>query len=149
MCFTPSSKYGLSPNFATRDITCYKIMSPTKKPNVFSSPHRSTTYVCEKGKVFHAKTAWYDERAGKYRYKRINGLVSRLGGEALGEVHEGLHSYRTRAQARFHTKENGYDYTILRFVIPAGTQYMGNRLEYVSLRLKFVSVVRRSKSISI
>jgi hypothetical protein len=121
MCFYKSKTKGFTRvKIAEKNIVCYKVCN-RKKKNTIKSIYRDFLYT--QGKTYEVEKFggfWYDVRL----------------------INVGLHSYSTFEEA-VNYREGSRDERVCKFIIPKGTKYYENpdRLEYVSLRIKFVEVL--------
>lgn len=117
MCFDMTHK---RPKIALRDIVCYKVSA---------SHHRAI-------KTF--RPVYMDG----FEYKiNIPAPKEKLSPNPLGEIHIGYHSYKDKKTMStewgfFDCKKAG------KFVIPKGSRYYENDIEYVSETLIFKGIIK-------
>ena len=147
MCFEIDTNKCPRAKSSKRDVVAYKMLSYiSRRDKTYKSPFQNTKYTVRPGKTFYAKRKsrigpgqWTGGR--RSRWQRLERFEPNL----YGDITTGLHSYKTLAKAMTNSGKGVY-HDILRFVIPAGTPYYENGTERVSLQLRFVEVVHKTKN---
>ena len=121
MCFKVYGDHNAEKT-AKRDIVCYKILKKSLQiVKLYHSPYRTTPYRLTKSNTFIAN-------------------VQKLQVVCFDKINAGLHSYSNLKEAK---REKDWNETIVKFIIPKKISYYYNpdRMEYVSLELKFVKIL--------
>lgn len=114
------------PKIAEKDVECYKIVARDMFPCFIESDGQGRKPPYQLNEVYHA-TSW--------RGKRIRNLHYRQNRYQRYYIEEGIHTYQTLNDAIKMSGDMWIENIILKCIIPKGTLYCKNRVEYVSLKI--------------